>query len=50
VERASNAGTLQRLLGGELLTKCHQTRHLMLSEANLVTTRLSEGEVFNAVL
>ena len=37
MEAASNAGALERLLLAELLTREHETRHLLLGQLNLAT-------------
>jgi hypothetical protein len=50
VKAASNAGTSKRLLSTELLTGGHKTRHLLLGQLNLATTKGREVDVGDLVL
>jgi hypothetical protein len=45
VERTSNAGTLENLLGSVLLTKSNETGHLILSEFDLLAAKGSETDI-----
>ena len=50
VKAASNAGTSKRLLSTKLLAGVHETRHLLLGQLNLATTKGSEVDVGDLVL
>lgn len=45
VQAASDAGALERLVGGILGPDGHETRHLVLGELNLLAPEGSEGQV-----
>ncbi len=45
VQRAHDAGALQRLRSGELLAGLHQAGHLVLGQADLLAAELGQGEV-----
>jgi hypothetical protein len=49
VQATSNAGTLQWLVLGVLLTGGHETGHLLLGEINLTTAKGREVDVGNLV-
>jgi len=50
VKAASNTGTSKRLLSTKLLTGGHETRHLLLGQLNLATTKGREVDVGDLVL
>lgn len=50
VKAASNAGASKRLLSTELLAGGHKTRHLLLGQLNLATTKGREVDVGDLVL
>lgn len=45
MQATSNAGSLEGLLLGVLLTRSHETRHLLLGEINLSTAKGREVDV-----
>ena len=50
VQATGDAGALEGLLGGVLLTGGHETGHLLLGELNLATTEGREVDVGDLVL
>ena len=50
VQRAGDAGALERLLRAELLAQRHQAGHLVLGEADLVAAELGQREVGDLVV
>ena len=50
VQRAGDAGALERLGRPELLAQAHQAGHLVLGKADLVTAGLGEAQVGNLVV
>ncbi len=50
VQRAGDAGALQRLVRPELVAQAHEARHLVLSEADLVPAGLGEVQVGDLVV
>ena len=50
VETASNPGTLEGFGLGVLLTEVHETRHLVLSELNLLSAKSGKRDVGDLVV
>ena len=50
VQRAGDAGALQRLRGAVLLAQGHQAGHLVLGKSELVAAGLGEAQVGNLVV
>lgn len=50
MQTASNPGTLEGLGLGVLLTKVHETGHLVLSELNLLSAKSSKRDVGDLVV
>ena len=50
VKASCDACTLQRLLSGIFLPRCHQARHLILSQLNLPATKSRETDIGNLEL
>ena len=50
VQRAGDAGSLQRLSGGELFARLHQPWHLVLGKADLLAAKLGVAKIGNLVV
>ena len=50
VQRAGDAGALERLLGAELLARRHQARHLDLGDGDLLAAPFGEADVLDDVV